>query len=100
MKELSFHVQQSLQINKDIEEFQQKVDVTYNDFFDKLKLKFPTLTNNEKRLCALLRLNLSTKEIASLNSTSIKAVEMSRYRLRMKCNIDNKQSLPEYLNNI
>ncbi len=100
LKELSFHVQQSLQINKDLEEFQEKVEITYDEFFTKLKLKFPTLTNNEKRLCALLRLNLSTKEIASLNNTSVKAVEMSRYRLRMKCNIDNKQSLPEYLNNI
>lgn len=100
LKELSIHVQQSLQINKDIAEFQQKVDLTYDDFFRKLKMKFPSLTNNEKRLCALLRLNLSTKEISSLNNTSIKAVEMSRYRLRMKCNLNNKQSLSEYLHNI
>ncbi len=100
IKELSIHVQQSLQINKDIEEFQQKVDLTYDDFFDKLKVKFPSLTKNEKRLCALLRLNLSTKEISSLNNTSIKAVEMSRYRLRKKCNLNNAQSLSEYLQNI
>jgi len=100
LKELSIHVQQSLQINKDIEEFQHKVDVAYDDFFQKLKVKFPSLTNNEKRLCALLRLNLSTKEISSLNNTSIKAVEMGRYRLRKKFNIDNKQSLSEYFHNL
>ena len=100
LKELSIHVQQSLQINKDIEEFQQKVDVAYDDFFKKLKVKFPSLTNNEKRLCALLRLNLSTKEISSLNNTSIKAVEMGRYRLRKKFNINNKQSLSEYFHNL
>ncbi|RLD43471.1 MAG: hypothetical protein DRI86_09945, partial [Bacteroidetes bacterium] len=100
LKELSIHVQQSLQINKDIEEFQQKVDVAYDEFFKKLKAKFPLLTNNEKRLCALLRLNLSTKEISSLNNTSIKAVEMGRYRLRKKFNLNNKQSLSEYFHNI
>jgi tetratricopeptide (TPR) repeat protein len=100
LKELSIHVQQSLQINKDIEEFQQKVDVAYDDFFKKLKVKFPSLTHNEKRLCALLRLNLSTKEISSLNNTSIKAVEMGRYRLRKKFNINNKQSLSEYFHNL
>jgi len=100
LKELSIHVQQSLQINKDIEEFQQKVDLTYDDFFNNLKIKFPSLTKNEKRLCALLRLNLSTKEIASLNNTSVKAVEMSRYRLRKKCNLNNNQSLSEYFHNI
>ncbi len=100
LKELSIHVQQSLQINKDIEEFQHKVDIAYDDFFRKLQTKFPSLTNNEKRLCALLRLNLSTKEISSLNNTSIKAVEMGRYRLRKKFNIKNKQSLSEYFHNI
>jgi len=100
LKELAIHVQQSLQINKDIVEFQQKVDVAYDDFFKKLKTKFPSLTSNEKRLCALLRLNLSTKEISSLNNTSIKAVEMGRYRLRKKFNISNKQSLSEYFHNI
>ena len=100
LKELSIHVQQSLQINKDIEEFQNKVNVAYDDFFRKLQIKFPSLTNNEKRLCALLRLNLSTKEISSLNNTSIKAVEMGRYRLRKKFNIKNKQSLSEYFHNI
>lgn len=100
LKELSIHVQQSLQINKETEEFQHKVDITYGDFFKKLKVKFPSLTNNEKRLCALLRLNLSTKEIATLNNISVKAVEMSRYRLRMKCNLINKQSLSEYFHNV
>ena len=100
LKELSIHVQQSLQIHKEIEEFQHKVDVTYNDFFDKLKSRFPSLTKNEKRLCALLRLNLSTKEIASLNNISIKAVEMSRYRLRKKCHLNNQESLHEYMQNL
>lgn len=100
LNELSLHVKQSLQINKDIEEFQEKVEITNNDFFNKLKIKFPSLTKNEKKLCALLRLNLSTKEIASLNNTSVKAVEMSRYRLRMKLKLDNKQSLSEYLHKI
>lgn len=100
LKELSIHVQQSLQINKEIEEFQKKVDLTYDDFFDKLKTRFPSLTKNEKRLCALLRLNLSTKEIASLNNISVKAVEMSRYRLRKKCNLNTQESLIEYMQNI
>lgn len=100
LKELSAHVQQNLQINKEIEEFQQKVDYAYHDFFDKLNSRFPFLTKNERRLCVLLRLNLSTKEIASLNNTSVKAVEMSRYRLRKKCGLDNKQSVVEYMQSI
>lgn len=100
IKGLTAHVQQNLHINKEIEEFQQKVDNTYDDFFKKLNHKFPTLTKNERRLCVLLRLNLSTKEIASLNNISVKAVEMSRYRLRKKCGLDNKESIIEYMQSI
>lgn len=100
LKELAVHVQQSLHINKEIEEFKNKVDATYGDFFKNLNNRFPTLTKNEKRLCVLLRLNLSTKEIASLNNISIKAVEMSRYRLRKKCKLSNDESLHEYMQNI
>lgn len=100
VKDLSIHIQQNLQIQQEIEEFQAKVDQTYDEFFKKLKAKFPSLTKNEERLCALLRLNLSTKEIATLNNTSVKAVEMSRYRLRKKCELENSECLPEYLQNI
>ena len=100
LRDLSYHVQQSLQVQKEMEEFQKKVDQTYSDFFIKLKDKYPSLTKNEERLCAMLRLNLSSKEIASLNNISIKAVEMSRYRLRKKCGIENSEILPEFLNKL
>lgn len=100
VKDLSIHIQQNLQIQQEIDEFQAKVDQTYDEFFKKLKARFPSLTKNEERLCALLRLNLSTKEISTLNNTSVKAVEMSRYRLRKKCKLENSEYLPEYLQNI
>ena len=98
LKELSFNVKQMLQIQEDIDLFEQKVSQTYDGFFSKLKQRFPHLTKNEERLCALLKLRLSSKEIASINNTSIKAVEMSRYRLRKKCEVDNSTNLSEYIN--
>ncbi len=100
LRELIMHLKQSLQMEKELEEFQQKVDRNYSDFFVKLKNAYPSLTKNEERLCAMLRLNLSSKEIAALNNTSLKAVEMSRYRLRKKCNINNNEELPNFLKNI
>ena len=98
LKELSFNVKQMLQIQEDIDLFEQKVSQTYDGFFSKIKQRFPNLTKNEERLCALLKLRLSSKEIASINNTSIKAVEMSRYRLRKKCEVDNNTSLSDYIN--
>ena len=100
LRNLSFQVQQNLQIQQDMAEFQQKVDHTYSDFFIKLKEKYPSLTKNEERLCAMLRLNLSSKEIASLNNISVKAVEMGRYRLRKKFGLENNQLLPNLLQDL
>lgn len=99
-QELSRHVHKGMQLQKEIEDFQHKVDLTYAGFFQKLKIKFPSLTKNEERLCALLRMNLSTKEIAALNNISVKAVEMSRYRLRKKCGIENSEILSSFLEDI
>jgi DNA-binding CsgD family transcriptional regulator len=67
------------------------------DFFKKLRIKHPDLSSNEIKLSAYLKLNLSSKEIASLMHISIRSVEQSRYRLRKKLNIPKDASLVNYI---
>lgn len=67
------------------------------DFFNTLKDLFPEITPNELKLCAYLKLNLSTKEIAQLMNITIKAVEVARYRLRKKLNIRHEINLYDFL---
>ena len=67
------------------------------DFFNTLKDLFPDITPNELKLCAYLKLNLSTKEIAQLMNITIKAVEVARYRLRKKLNIRPDINLYDFL---
>ncbi|MBG0783421.1 MAG: hypothetical protein H0S84_14255 [Bacteroidales bacterium] len=100
IKELLINVQQNLQIQKDLDEFQKTINQSNQGFVKKLKQHFPDLTKNEERLCAMLRLNLSSKEIAALNNTSIRAVEMGRYRLRKKLKLKQEQSIIDYLQEI
>lgn len=69
-------------------------------FFKKLLDRFPDLTSNDLRLCSYLRMNFSTKEIARLLNNSTRAVEIGRYRLRKKLNLDHDVNLTEYLINI
>lgn len=97
LKELTINVQQNINLIKDLKEFQQNIDIVNAAFFDKLKSQFPQLTKNEGHLCALLRMNLSSKEIASLNNISVRAVEMGRYRLRKKFNLSSENNLTEFL---
>lgn len=67
------------------------------DFFKKMKAQHPELTSNDLKLCAYLRLNLSSKEIAPLLNISVKSVEIKRYRLRKKMNLDRDTNLTDYI---
>lgn len=71
-----------------------------NDFLKKLKSRFPDLTNSDLKICAYLKLNLSSKEITQIMNISIRGVEMGRYRLRKKLQIPTEQSLNDFLNSI
>ena len=86
-------------IDKDIdhkkqwEVFETAFDEVHEDFLNRLKILHPNLTPKELRLCAYLRMNISTKEIAPLMNISIRGVEICRYRVRKKLNIDRDQNL-------
>ena len=67
------------------------------DFLKKIKQLHPTLTPNDLRICAYLRLNLSSKEIAPLLNISVRSVEIKRYRLRKKMDLPHEKGLVEYI---
>ncbi|MDL2257093.1 tetratricopeptide repeat protein [Bacteroidales bacterium OttesenSCG-928-I14] len=69
----------------------------HQDFYSKLYEKFPDLTQNEIRLCAFMRLNMSTKEISSITLQSIKSIEVARTRLRKKLGLPRTTNLAFYL---
>lgn len=85
------------QLDKDWEQFVYHFDQVHSDFFRRLRDRYPNLTPKDHKLCAYLRMNLSTKEIAPLLNISVRGVEISRYRLRKKLDIDQKVNLTEYI---
>jgi len=74
------------------EEFELRFNQTHNEFYNKLLDMFPGLTPNEQRLCAFLRLNMTTKEISEITGQRIATIEMARTRLRKKLDITNTQT--------
>ncbi len=77
--------------------FQEAFNNADKDFLKKVKSKHPSLTPNDLKLCAYLRLNLSSKEIAPLLNISPKSVEVKRYRLRKKMDLPHDFSLTNYI---
>jgi tetratricopeptide (TPR) repeat protein/DNA-binding CsgD family transcriptional regulator len=83
------------------EEFELRYQQVHNEFYEKLQSVAPNLTTNERRLCAFLRLNMTTKDIASITGQSLRSIEVARTRLRKKLDISNSDiSLVEFLNSL
>ena len=97
LNKLSLMITQDLSIDRDREKFQLLINEQNTNFIQRLCEAYPGLTDNEKRLIALLRLNLSSKEIASILNISTKSVEMNRYRLRKKLKVNPKINLNDFI---
>lgn len=78
-------------------QFARHFDQIHSNFLSRLKERFPDLSSNDLKLCAYLKMNMTSKEIAQLMSITIKAVEVSRYRLRKKLQIPSDVALFDYL---
>jgi AraC family chitin signaling transcriptional activator len=90
-------INSSLNNTSDWKLFEEAFNNVDKDFMKKVKALHPSITPNDLRLCAYLRLNLSSKEIAPLLNISHKSVEVKRYRLRKKMGLDHDQSLSNYI---
>ena len=99
LNKLSLMITQDLSIDRDREKFQMHINEQNSSFIRRMSESFPSMTENEKRLASLLRLNLSSKEIASILNISPKSVEMNRYRLRKKLKVETKVNLTDFIRN-
>jgi len=84
----------------DWQRFALYFDEVHNNFLSMLKAKYPQLSSTDLKLCAFLRLNLSSKEIAQLMNISLKGVEVSRYRLRKKLGLATEINLNDFLGKV
>ena len=93
-------IDSNIEHDTDFEVFKSNFDIVHQDFFKFLDEKFPGLSRNDKILCAYLNMNLSSKEIAPLLNISTRGVEVNRYRLRKKMNLDREVNLSDYLHKL
>lgn len=77
--------------------FQTNFDRIHENFFIKLKERYPNLTPGDLRLCALLRLNMPTKDVARMQNLTIRGVEAARYRLRKKLDLPEGYNLVDFM---
>ncbi len=81
-------------------EFELLFQKVHRSFYEKLNESFPNLTANERKLCAFLKLNMSSKDIANITFQSEEALKKARQRLRQKIGIERDTNLVVFLQNI
>ena len=93
-------IDHNFNFDRDWEDFNQIFDRVHPEFYNRLNDKFPGLTASEIRLCALLRLNLDSKDTATILGISPDSLRINRYRLRKKLKMEKGSNLTTFIMNI
>lgn len=78
-------------------DFDKYFESVNKNFYNKLKQKYPDISSNDLKICALIKLNLSIKEMASILNISPDSVKTARYRLRKKLQLTTEDNLTEFI---
>jgi phosphate/sulfate permease/DNA-binding CsgD family transcriptional regulator len=100
LRKLEVEIRQRMSFADKVEDFNIRIEKMHRDFMGRISQLYPDLSSNEIRLAVLIRLGISSKEIATLLNISPKSVEINRYRLRKKLGLDRGANLTHFINNI
>ena len=96
LKEELLRIKQKMSFSNEVDKIYLKAEQAQVNFMERLQAQYPQLSVQERRLLLLLRIGLSSKEIAPLLNISPKSVEISRYRLRKKLNLERDVNLVQF----
>lgn len=94
---IDMKLRETQSFEQDKELFKMKLDQEQDTFLRRMKVKYPDLTKDEIRLAALLKIDFSSKEVATILNIEPKSVDMKRYRLRKKMGLDKEINLNDFL---
>ena len=99
LEKIMSSIERNISDDDDWQHFENHFDQVHGDFSQRLTEKYPTLSPQDRRLCAYLRMNMTTKEIANLLNITVRGAEISRYRLRKKLGLSRETNLAEFILN-
>lgn len=97
IKDIRHDIKMNMEDDGNWDKFEENFNMVYDNFMMKLNQNFPNLKHLDKKLCAYLRMGLSSKEMAQLLNTNERSIETARYRLRKKLGIDSGCNLMEFI---
>lgn len=93
-------INKGLNQDKEWTDFNSHFESINKNFYSRIKQTFPDISPNEMKICALIKMNLSSKEMASILNISPDSVKTARYRLRKKLNLNTEDNLTDFILNL
>jgi DNA-binding NarL/FixJ family response regulator len=90
-------ISKGLNQDKEWTDFNTHFESINKNFYSRIKQAFPEISPNEMKICALIKMNLSSKEMASILNISPDSVKTARYRLRKKLNLNTEDNLTDFI---
>jgi len=87
-----------IKVNEEKEIFYNAIENVNKQIINDLKEKYPIITDNDIRLICLSKLNMSNKDVSNLIGTSVRNIEMARYRLKKKLNLGKDENIEDLIN--
>ncbi|MDD4991293.1 MAG: triple tyrosine motif-containing protein [Paludibacter sp.] len=97
LSKMERNIRENIENDNNWKRFEENFDLVYENYLKRLGEMYPELNTSDKKLCAYLKMDLSSKDIAPLLNMSVRSVETNRYRLRKKMNLDRDTNLGEFL---
>ncbi len=97
LKKMERNIRQNIEQDDNWKKFEENFDLIYENYLKRLEESFPEMTVSDKKLCAYLKMDLTSKDIAQLMNMTIRSIEMNRYRLRKKMGLDRDVNLANFL---
>ncbi|KAA6302225.1 MAG: hypothetical protein EZS26_001585 [Candidatus Ordinivivax streblomastigis] len=97
LKKMQQEIKQNIERDDHWKKFEENFDMIYENYLKRLKEQYPSLSKSDLKLCAYLKMGLSSKDMAPLLNVSYRSVEMCRYRIRQKLDLDREVNLTDFL---
>jgi len=97
LNKIERNIKQNIENDNNWKKFEENFDLVYENYLKRLGDLYPELNISDKKLCAYLKMDLSSKDIAPLLNMSVRSVETNRYRLRKKMDLERDVNLGEFL---
>jgi DNA-binding CsgD family transcriptional regulator len=90
-------IRQNIENDNNWKRFEENFDLVYENYLKRLGESYPELTVSDKKICAYIKMDLSSKDMAPLLNMSVRSIETNRYRIRKKLNLDREVNLSDFL---